>query len=158
QANGNVMVAWLDGRASATPPPPPSIAPPAYNTTDVYCSMSSDGGATFKPNVRLSEGQSNATTGHSFIDYGDYNTMTSYAGVFFYVWEDNVGTRGMPRTSDMSPNNMHLPLFDIGTKKGTAAMFASAPPPVKPYVAVVDSRFGPTTGGYEVVVSGGDFT
>ena len=81
QTTGNVAIAWLDCRND-----------PANKMTEVYATVSTDGGVTWDKNVKLSGGQSVAPPGG--FDFGDYNKMTFDKGVFYYSWADNSNSTG----------------------------------------------------------------
>jgi hypothetical protein len=79
QTNGDVAITWLDCRNSAT-----------NVTTQVFGTVSQDGGATFLPSVQISKGTSDATTsGAGQFNYGDYDKMDFFKGVFYRTWADN---------------------------------------------------------------------
>jgi hypothetical protein len=60
----------------------------------VYGSTSSDGGVTFRPNIRISKGVSNSADANNGIDYGDYEGLAFYGGNYFYAWADNSNSTG----------------------------------------------------------------
>src|SRR5262249_7400187 len=62
QTTGNLAVAWYDARNAGL----------ANVTTQIFASISTDGGQTFLPNKQVSVGSSDVTTASSTIDYGDY--------------------------------------------------------------------------------------
>ena len=88
QVTGDVAVTWYDTRNSGT----------ANNTTQVFGSVSLDGGATWLPNVQISAGTSNASVVDSAnnggFGYGHFDLMDFYNGVFYRTWADNSNTNG----------------------------------------------------------------
>lgn len=84
-ATGHIAVVWYDARNDAA---------------DVLCELwgtaSVDGGATFLPNVRISQGASNGTQAHTGngIEFGDYLGLTMYNNVFYPVWADSSNSTG----------------------------------------------------------------
>jgi hypothetical protein len=88
QTTGNVAVTWYDTRNSG----------PANNTTQVFGSVSLDGGATWLPAVQISTGTSNASavdeSPPSPFDYGDYDLMDFSHNVFYRSWADNSNSTG----------------------------------------------------------------
>jgi hypothetical protein len=86
QSTGTIGVTWYDARASAT------------NTTAQYFgSFSSDGGATFTPNVRISAGTSDQARSVPALrdaDYGDYTGNASAGGKLVAAWGDNSNSTG----------------------------------------------------------------
>ena len=61
---------------------------------EYYGTFSTDGGATWAPNTRLSGGFSNATDSGNGIDYGDYVGLSAFAGKLYTVWADNANCDG----------------------------------------------------------------
>lgn len=91
QTTGNVAVSWYDCRNS-----------PSNTTAQFFGTVSTDGGATFLPNVQISSGTSNSNTANSGIDYGDYTGLAFEAGKFFPLWADNSGSpSGNPSLPDL---------------------------------------------------------
>jgi hypothetical protein len=78
QTTGAVAVTWYDTRNSGS----------ANNTTQIFGTASFDGGVTWSPNIQISAGTSQGTAAGSF-EYGDYDRMDFYAGVFYRTWADN---------------------------------------------------------------------
>jgi len=81
QTTGVIALSWMDARNSAS-----------NNTAELWGTISTDFGATFKPNVKISSGISNANTAGSGIDFGDYLGLCMHGGAFYPVWADNSGT------------------------------------------------------------------
>jgi hypothetical protein len=109
---GQIVVFFYDTRADAKDV-----------LTNVMATMSSDGGATWTPNVQLNAGQSthaNGTPPPGFkdIDYGDYTSVAINDGAFFPVWADNSTGLG---------SNPNRPKFDLATNRVTVAQVADAP-------------------------------
>jgi hypothetical protein len=81
-STGFLYFTWFDTRNSGS----------ANNTAQRYASVSVDGGATIRPNVRISDGTSNESTTNSNRDhsnYGDFNMHAAYGGVLNALWTDN---------------------------------------------------------------------
>jgi hypothetical protein len=93
QTTGNVAVTWHDCR---------NDIPGGSGDTDgivnddaqLYGTISTDGGATFQPNIRISAGTSNAADADNSVALGDYTGLDFYAGVFFPAWADNSNSTG----------------------------------------------------------------
>jgi hypothetical protein len=99
QATGNVVAGWMDCRNSAT------------NTqAEYFVSASTDGGATFLPNVQVSRGLSdvfhNTGVPPNQFDFGDYYYLDVYNNAIHVVWPDNSTALG---------SNPNLPNFDLAT-------------------------------------------
>ncbi len=75
---------------------------------EYYGTYSTDGGATWAPNTRLSGGFSNAAAAANGIDYGDYVGLSAFMGKLYTVWADNANCDGT------NPNGT-LHAFDLYT-------------------------------------------
>src|ERR1044071_676277 len=86
QTTGYSAVCFYDCRNSAS-----------NNTAEFWAALSTDGAASFLPNVKVSEGVSSALAtgllGNKF-DYGDYSGLTFFGGVFYPCWSDNSNSTG----------------------------------------------------------------
>jgi hypothetical protein len=60
----------------------------------LWGAFSSDGGASFTPNIRLSAGTSNAHDSTNGIDYGDYTGLSFFGGLAHPAWADNSNSTG----------------------------------------------------------------
>jgi hypothetical protein len=81
-STGFLYFTWYDTRNSGT----------ANNTAQRYATVSTDGGATIRPNVRISDGTSNESSSNSNRDrsnYGDFNVHAAFGGVLNALWADN---------------------------------------------------------------------
>lgn len=84
QTTGDVAVTWYDCRNSAN-----------NVTTQIFGSVSRDGGLTWAANVQISAGTSNATVSAvGNFNYGDYDKMDFHGGVFYRTWTDNSNSTG----------------------------------------------------------------
>ena len=86
---GSVAVAWYDARNDLGDHGRGDTNGRPNDDAMTYGSVTKDGGATFQPNVRISQGVSNSAAAQNGIDYGDYEGLAFYGGVYFYVWADN---------------------------------------------------------------------
>ena len=104
QATGKIAVSWYDCRND-----------PANASSQFFATISTDGGATFWPNFRVSgTGKSNARSAYPVgpaLDYGDYSDIAFQNGVFFSIWADNSNSTGD------NPAEGTLKKFDIYTRK-----------------------------------------
>jgi hypothetical protein len=94
ESNGNVAVSWYDtrndlgtGRSGDTDGIP-------NDDFQIWATDSTNGGATFAPNFRVSQGTSNAIDANSFFDVGDYTHAAFVAGSFWPAWSDNSNSTG----------------------------------------------------------------
>ena len=86
QTTGNLAVSFYDCRNSS-----------GNNTAQIWASVSTDGGFTFLPNVKVSPGTNSAlvtAVSVSGFDYGDYTGLAFNAGVFYPCWGDNSNHTG----------------------------------------------------------------
>jgi hypothetical protein len=112
---GDVAVAWYDCRNAG----------PANVTTQIFGTVSTDGGQTFLPNVQISTGTSNGTIVQDpTFNFGDYYRMTFFNSVFHVIWADN---------STALPGNPNLPTLDIATAAVTVT--SVLPPSAAQFIA-----------------------
>jgi hypothetical protein len=107
QTSGFIAVSFYDCRNSVS-----------NNTTEFWAAVSTNGGASFLPNVKVSAGVSSALAtgalGNKF-DYGDYSGLTFFGGVFYPCWADNSNSTGD------NPNGA-MNWFDMYTARVTVDM------------------------------------
>ncbi len=104
QTTGYIAVSFYDCRNS-----------PGNNTTEFWATVSTNGGVSFLPNVKVSAGVSSALVSaivNTSFDYGDYSGLTYWGGVFYPCWADNSNSTGD------NPNGANN-YFDIYTAKVT---------------------------------------
>jgi hypothetical protein len=67
-----------------------TVADPNRKKVDVYYQMSSDGGATWQPAVKVTTAMTDETVAgaDSGNQFGDYNSLSGYANAFFPSWTD----------------------------------------------------------------------
>jgi hypothetical protein len=67
-----------------------TVADAARKKVDVYYQMSSDGGATWQPAVKVTTAMTDETVAgaDSGNQFGDYNSLSGYANAFFPSWTD----------------------------------------------------------------------
>ncbi len=85
RTTGNLVVTWYDDRND-----------PVNNTkVEYWGAVSTDGGATFSPNFKISQGQSDSTTvDDPGFEFGDYSWVDFFGGKAFPVWSDNSNSTG----------------------------------------------------------------
>ena len=86
QTTGCIAVSFYDCRNS-----------PNNNTTEFWAAVSTNGGASFLPNVKVSAGVSSALASviaATKFDYGDYTGLAFFGGVFYPCWADNSDSAG----------------------------------------------------------------
>ena len=86
QTTGDIAVSFYDCRDSAS-----------NTTAEFWAAVSTNGGMSFLPNVKVSTGVSSALVSviqASKFDYGDYTGLTFYGGVLYPCWADNSDSTG----------------------------------------------------------------
>src|SRR5262249_55194062 len=111
---GDVAVAWYDTRND-----------PTNVTTQIFATVSTDGGLTFLPSVQVSAGTSNGTIAQDpSFGFGDYYRMAFFNGVFHVIWADN---------STALSGNPDVPSLDIATAAVTVG--SVVPPSAAQFIA-----------------------
>ncbi len=87
--NGRVDVAWYDGRLSPAPPPPAGEDETGFQ--DVYYTSSTDQGATFRPNIRISDRSIDRSIGvySNNIDSKTNVGIASSNDEVHFAWQDS---------------------------------------------------------------------
>ncbi len=106
QTSGAIAVSWHDSRNDDGLLGPGDTNGIENDDSQFFGTVSSDGGATFEPNVQISTGTSNAEAAANGVDYGDYTGLDFYQGIFFPIWADN---------SNSTTDNPTAPEFDLLT-------------------------------------------
>ena len=114
RTTGTVGVAFYDCRNDSGVPGSGGTNATPNDDAEFFGSYSTDGGATWAPNVRLSGGFSNAADAGAPVDYGDYMGQDAYGGKLYTVWADNAncdGTNadGTLHAFDLYTNTLALP-------------------------------------------------
>ncbi len=91
EVTGNLAATWYDARNSA-----------ANNSAQIYGTATEFRRGGWVANVQIATGLSNANTASSF-EFGDYDTMDFYNGVFYRTWADNASP------STLTPSNTDAP-------------------------------------------------
>jgi hypothetical protein len=94
QTTGNVAVSWYDARADLGVGGAGDTDGVPNNDVQIWATYSKDGGATFAPNLQVSQGTSNVNGAESFFDYGDYTHAAFESGTFYPAWSDNSNSTG----------------------------------------------------------------
>jgi hypothetical protein len=94
QTSGAVAVSWYDARDDMGQGGSGDTDGVRNTDVRVWATYSTDGGATFAPNLQVSEGTSNSIAAGSFFDYGDYTHAAFQSGRFYPAWSDNSNSTG----------------------------------------------------------------
>ena len=118
QGTGAIGVTWHDTRND-----------PLNVSTQLWGAFSTDGGASFAPNIQISAGSSNEAggdpppAGYPDLDYGDYTGSSFAGGMLFPIWADNSNSTGD------NPSGS-LKAFDVYTAAVPAPAAPASPPQV----------------------------
>jgi hypothetical protein len=110
QSSGAVGVSWYDARNDQGNGGAGDTDGAPNNDVQIWATDSTDGGATFTSNFRVSRGTSNANDGGTSFDFGDYTHAAFQSGAFYPVWSDNSNSTG-----DNPDGTLHQ--FDLYTAK-----------------------------------------
>lgn len=94
QSSGDVAVSWYDTRNDLGSGGSGDTDGIPNDDFQIWATYSTNGGASFAPNVRVSSGTSNAIDANSFFDVGDYTHAAFVAGSFWPAWSDNSNSTG----------------------------------------------------------------
>ncbi|TML34411.1 MAG: exo-alpha-sialidase [Actinobacteria bacterium] len=89
QTSGDVAVSWYDTRNDLGTGGSGDTDGVPNDDFQIWATSSTDGGATFAPNLRISRGTSSAVAAGSFFDTGDYTHAAFQSGTFWPAWSDN---------------------------------------------------------------------
>jgi hypothetical protein len=159
---GTVAVGFHDCRNDNGVPGPGGTNNIPNDDAEYYGTYSTDGGATWATNVRLSGGFSNATASGNGIDFGDYVGLDAHAGKLYTVWADNAncdGTNpnGTLHAFDLYTNTLMLPTPPVPSSAvsrkvhGAAGTF-DVPLPLTGNVGV-ECRSGGATNDYQMIIN-----
>ena len=94
RTTGTVAVGFHDCRNDNGVPGSGGTNTIPNDDAEYFGTYSTDGGATWAPNTRLSGGFSNAAAAAAPVDYGDYVGQAAHAGKLYTVWADNANCDG----------------------------------------------------------------
>jgi hypothetical protein len=94
QASGDVAVSWYDARNDLGTGGAGDTDGVPNNDAQIWATYSTNGGATFASNFRVSQGTSNADDTQSYFDYGDYTHAAFQSHAFYPAWSDNSNSAG----------------------------------------------------------------
>ena len=94
QSSGDVALSWYDTRNDLGAGGSGDTNGIPNDDFQIWATYSTDGGASFASNFRVSRGTSNAVDANSFFDVGDYTHAAFVAGSFWPAWSDNSNSTG----------------------------------------------------------------
>jgi hypothetical protein len=92
--SGKLAVVWYDSRNDLGAGGPGDSDGIANDDAQFWGAFSTNGGASFSPNLQISAGTSNSHDSGNGIDYGDYSGLSFYGGVAHPAWSDNSNSTG----------------------------------------------------------------
>src|SRR5204862_7784099 len=108
---------------------------------EYFGTFSTDGGATWAPNMRLSGGFSNAADAANGIDFGDYVGLSAFAGKLYAMWADNANCDGTNPNGTLHQFDLYANPLSLtgGSPTPTPTATATATP-----TATATATFTPT--------------
>lgn len=94
ETTGTLALSWYDTRNDLGTGGSGDTNGIPNNDFQIWATYSSNGGASFAPNFRVSRGTSNAVDANSFFDVGDYTHAAFVGGTFWPAWSDNSNSTG----------------------------------------------------------------
>jgi hypothetical protein len=94
QSSGDVAVSWYDTRSDLGQGGAGDTDGIPNDDFQIWATYSTDGGAHFGSDFRVSKGTSNAPDADSFFDTGDYTHAAFQSGLFYPAWSDNSNSTG----------------------------------------------------------------
>jgi hypothetical protein len=91
---GNLAVVWYDARSDLGAGGPGDTDGIPNDDAQLWGAFSTDGGASFSPNIQIGAGTSNSHDSGNGIDYGDYTGLSFFGGVAHPAWADNSNATG----------------------------------------------------------------
>jgi hypothetical protein len=92
--SGNLAVTWHDSRLDLGAGGPGDTNGLPNDDAQYWGAFSTNGGASFTPNIQISAGTSNSHDSGNGIDYGDYTGLSFYGGIAHPAWADNSNSTG----------------------------------------------------------------
>jgi len=111
QATGDITAGWYDCRNAHGQGGHGCRRPDTY--TQFWATYSTDGGRSFAPGFRVSQGTSNAQDTHSYFDYGDYTQIAVQSHNFYPAWSDNSDSTGTNPNGKLHQVDLYIALVRI---------------------------------------------
>jgi hypothetical protein len=94
QATGRIAVSFHDARLDDGSGGNGDTNGIVNDDANFFISFSTNNGASFRPNIRVSLGTSNDNQANNGVDYGDYTGLSFVAGRAYPAWADNSNSTG----------------------------------------------------------------
>jgi hypothetical protein len=158
RTTGVVAVGFHDCRNDNGVPGPGGTNNIPNDDAEYYATFTTDGGATWAPNRRLSGGFSNATASGNGIDFGDYVGLSALAGKLYTVWADNANCDGTNPDGTLHAFDLYTNPLTLtgGTPSPTpTASPTPTPTPTASPTPTATATATPCTGQYVIAQIGG---
>jgi len=143
QSSGMIAVGWYDCRNDdGSGPNADDLDGTENNDVQYYMSVSLDGGVSFEPNVRVSDGvsseygPSNWDPGYANLDWGEYSGIAVYRNSVYACWTDNSNSTGDNPAFPVPPGDGSLDVYVqklyVGTQLREVENFAGQQAAVDP--------------------------
>ena len=118
---GTVAVGFHDCRNDNGVPGSGGNNMTANDDAEYYGTYSTDGGATWAPNKRLSGGFSNAAASGNGIDFGDYVGLSAFLGKLYTGWGDNANCDGTNPNGTLHAFDLYINPLTLSASTPTVA-------------------------------------
>ena len=120
QTTGTIAVSWHDSRNDDGMGGPGDTDGVPNDNAQFFGTVSDNGGASFLPNVMISEGTSDgrSVTSGNVIEYGDYTGLSFQSGKFHPFWADNSNSTGDNPNGALAQLDMYTATVDVTTSGG----------------------------------------
>src|SRR6266403_1989910 len=155
---GIVAVGFHDCRNDNGVPGPGGTNMIPNDDAEYYGTFSTDGGATWAPNRRLSGGFSNAADAANGIDFGDYVGLSAFAGKLYAMWADNANCDGTNPNGTLHQFDLYADplMLTGGTPSPTpTASPTPTPTPTASPTPTATATATPCVGDYTITQIGG---
>jgi len=155
---GTVAVGFHDCRNDNGVPGPGGTNTIPNDDAEYYGTFSTDGGATWAPNRRLSVGFSNAAAAANGIDFGDYVGLDARAGKLYAMWADNANCDGTNPNGTLHQFDLYANQLMLtgGTPSPTpTASPTPTPTPTASPTPTATATATPCVGDYTITQIGG---
>jgi hypothetical protein len=127
-SNGNVGVSWHDSRNDLGMGGAGDTDNLVNTNAQLFATVSTDGGATFLPNVQVSAGTSQESgseppgAGFADLDYGDYTGLAFRNGALFPIWADNSNSTGDNPAGALSTMDIYTARVTVDVNEAPVAI------------------------------------
>jgi hypothetical protein len=113
RTTGTVGVSFHDARNDNGVPGSGGTNTIPNDDSEYYASYTTDGGATWSVNDRLSGGFSNADAANNGVDYGDYVGTDAHGGKYVGMWADNANCDGTNANGTLAQFDLYMGVMNL---------------------------------------------